>query len=371
MKRVMWCVALLASVSFAAPSVFPYQGRLDKNGIPQSGNFDFRLTLFSAATGGAALWSGDFTGVPVVNGNFSLKIGSTTALPNALLAQPTLFLDVQVKGAGDATLRQLAGRQQWLHVPFAATSAGDFRVNGALTAGLTPDGGTLLPTTTPSATVGNLLRVTGAGGAKLDVTPGSLDNAAGLSLEASGGTTTVGGAMNVTGQVNAPNTWRRVYDGDVNVTTAAPLTFAVPNNMGHYKVFYRGLMFTTADSRLLLRVGPSTSSIYTNYGSFMAAEGAATFSESDTTGIYLGRSVSNRSCNVNGELNVFNTNAFSGIIARGEGVVWDYLAVSQPLYGMRFQGNVSSATQNIAAMQFAVTSSSATWSGHITVYALP
>lgn len=374
MKHVTLCLALVASVSFAAPSVFPYQGRLDKNGVPQSGTFDFRLTLFSAATGGAALWSGDFTAVPVVNGNFSLKIGSTTPLPGTLLAQPTLFLDVQVKGASDSAFRQLAGRQEWLHVPYAASSAGDFRVNGALTVGMAADGGSLV-TSGPSETVAGSVRVVTPGASSLDITSQSVNSTTTLQLQPGGGNATFGGAVTATGQVTAPNTWRVVYDADVTATPSTGATFSVPV-YGTYKLFYRGTMNTAADSRLLLRVGNGyTSIVTTNYLSFTHGEGSASFNESDASGMYLTRSTSNRQALLAGEVTVqvwnLGSNYFSAT-SRGEHISWDYSTTGAPIFGARSEGALNyPIAGGIGAMQLIPTASGSWWSGHITVYALP
>src|SRR5207248_1287096 len=86
------------------------------------------------ASGGTLLWTDTFTGVNVVGGAFSVKLGSgASKIDDKVLASPQLYLDVQVQGT------QLAGRQQLLHVPYAANSSGDFRVNGALIVGALPD----------------------------------------------------------------------------------------------------------------------------------------------------------------------------------------------------------------------------------------
>src|SRR5439155_7178363 len=127
-------------------------------------------------------WTDTFSGVQVVGGAFSVKLGSGAApITDGVLSYPQLYLDVQVQG------RQLAGRQQLLHVPYAANSSGDFRVNGTLLAGATADGGTLITDGGFSEVVVGAMKVTTpAVGAALTVNGNSLDSTGTLRLQPSG-----------------------------------------------------------------------------------------------------------------------------------------------------------------------------------------
>ena len=71
---------VVASVATAGTPVFPYQGRLDRAGVPQTGVFDFKFTIYDAPAGGNPVWSDSFIGVRVVAGAFSVKLGSGAAL---------------------------------------------------------------------------------------------------------------------------------------------------------------------------------------------------------------------------------------------------------------------------------------------------
>lgn len=353
-------VVLSASVSLAAPPLFPYQGRLDKNGAPQNGNFDFRFSLFTAATGGAQLWSADFVAVPVVNGNFSVKLGSTTPIPDTLLAQSALFLAVQVKGAGDAAFRPLAGRQQWLHVPYAATSSGDFRVNGLLTVGMAPDGGAA--NAGISEQVVGTLRVTNTTGGRMDINSQTIDSNTTLTIQQNGSPAIVAGNLTVNGTFTAPNTWAKIYDGYVSLNASTPLTISGldASRQRIYKIFYTGWIGTTADSRLLLRINGNA----TGYRSYIATDGDQAFSEWDTTGYHLGRSVNNRSCDVSGEVNLFASGSTNRLAIRGNGSIVDYDTNAN--YGTRIGGIYGTYT-NTTSLVFTTTGSGG-YNGRFVIY---
>jgi transposase-like protein len=232
--------------------------------------------------------------------------------------------------------------------------------------GLPDAGSSTVGITTPAATVSGSANT-------LNVTSTSINSSATLNLQSSGGTTTMGGALNVTGQVTAPNTWVRIYDSDVALTPAAPVTFSIPV-YANYKILYRGKMTTTADSRLLLRVGASTSSIGSAYRSYMSLEGAASATEFDATGIYLNRTTSNHEGFLTGEVDVYvaSDGPARAVIARGDGASWDYTVSPTSIFGTRSEGSVATAIlTNFQAMQFAVTAANSQWSGHILIYAIP
>jgi hypothetical protein len=178
----------------------------------------------------------------------------------------------------------------------------------------------------------------------------------------------------VNGQVTAANTWQKVYDADVAVTQAAPVAFAIPVS-GLYKIFYRGVLTTSADSRLLLRFGNSVSSISSPYRSYLSMEGGASITESDLTGIYLNRSSSNRIAFLSGETTVtvinFGSN-ITGVITRGEGISWDYSQTTTTVIGIRNEGALENAISGgVHAMQLAVTAANSRWDGRLIIYAIP
>ena len=97
----------------------PYQGRVEHNGVAISGSADLAFSIYSAATGGSAVWTETKTGVRVNAGNFVVVLGDNTAnpLPASLFTRKIVYLAISVDGVA------LQGRQPILAVPFATTSA--------------------------------------------------------------------------------------------------------------------------------------------------------------------------------------------------------------------------------------------------------
>lgn len=107
--------AVLATSIFAlVPGEVNFQGLLtDSNGDPITGNVDLRFSLFSAETGGSELWSEDHDAVEVLDGIYSVSLGSTNTLTPAHLESGTLYLEIQAQG------ETLTPRQRLLAVPYA------------------------------------------------------------------------------------------------------------------------------------------------------------------------------------------------------------------------------------------------------------
>lgn len=81
-----------------------YQGRLsDSQGALLGGGFaTMSFALFSAAEGGSPLWSEEQSDVPVVNGLFTVALGSQTPFGASLFADnPSLWLEIAVDAGGD------------------------------------------------------------------------------------------------------------------------------------------------------------------------------------------------------------------------------------------------------------------------------
>ena len=113
---------LLVSVCFAfflqsqsdalttVPTRMNFQGRLaDSTGnIKQNGTYNMRLRLYTAASGGTAVWTEDRLvsagqGVTLTNGLFALQLGSVTSLPASLFASGPLYLEVELPTPATAT----------------------------------------------------------------------------------------------------------------------------------------------------------------------------------------------------------------------------------------------------------------------------
>ena len=100
-----------------APSKISYQGYLEDNAQqPIDGSVDMIFALYSASSGGSALWQETQNSVAVSSGYFSVQLGSTTPLSSDDFSSDTRYLEVRVNtGSGYTTLP----RQQLTAVPYA------------------------------------------------------------------------------------------------------------------------------------------------------------------------------------------------------------------------------------------------------------
>ena len=62
------------------PGATTFTARVNVDGAPANGNFDFTLALFDAAAGGDKVWEETHTGVTVEDGIAFLSMGSLTTL---------------------------------------------------------------------------------------------------------------------------------------------------------------------------------------------------------------------------------------------------------------------------------------------------
>jgi len=112
-------VCLTASAALAQTRSIPYQGRLEKDGVPASGDYEMTFTLFDASTGGNALWTQTST-IKVAGGHFSAVLANIDA---AAVEADELYLSVEVKGPADAAFVPLQNRQRILPSMYALRSA--------------------------------------------------------------------------------------------------------------------------------------------------------------------------------------------------------------------------------------------------------
>ncbi|MBI5494815.1 MAG: hypothetical protein HY904_07280 [Deltaproteobacteria bacterium] len=126
----------------------PYQGRIEKDGIPVNGALDFCFLLFTQASGGSAVWSEAQPAVTVSAGDFAVRLGAATALSTAVEHATDLFLEVAVADAGSgsgcgstgSSFTALSGRQRMGSGAFALSArrgipGQPFDVDGALAVG--------------------------------------------------------------------------------------------------------------------------------------------------------------------------------------------------------------------------------------------
>ena len=105
-------LAAQAGPARQAPTV-PYQGHLtDDAGQPVAdGSYDFTFGLFAAQAGGEAAWTETQPGVPVRGGAFNVTLGSATPLPEAVRNGGAPWLEIAVRGPGEAGFTTLSPRQ--------------------------------------------------------------------------------------------------------------------------------------------------------------------------------------------------------------------------------------------------------------------
>jgi len=102
------CLLLLALIALTrsaqAQTAFSYSGKLASTA---NGNYDFRLTLYSAATAGSVVGSPvTISAVPVTSGNFTLDIDfGATSFANA-----PLWMQVAYRPSGTTNFTNLSGR---------------------------------------------------------------------------------------------------------------------------------------------------------------------------------------------------------------------------------------------------------------------
>ena len=148
MKRLLALVAALsvAATLEAVQAQFSYQGVLkDTNNTPLTGFRTIEVCLYSAATGGSALWGRKFNAQLDQDGLFNIEVsdsngtginGLTSKLDTVLANNESIYIGIKV----DNSSGQIAPRQKLLSVPFAAVAAnvssasGNFKVSGKLTA---------------------------------------------------------------------------------------------------------------------------------------------------------------------------------------------------------------------------------------------
>ena len=136
-------LALVVSFAFAPAAsaqdslTFPFQGFLERDGVPQGGNFDIKLTLWDDSSGGNQVYTVTRNGVIVRDGYFSVFIGPLT---QAQVDTGQLYLAIEVRETGDANFVALQGRQRITTALYAARGApatdftvdGNLQVNGAV-----------------------------------------------------------------------------------------------------------------------------------------------------------------------------------------------------------------------------------------------
>jgi hypothetical protein len=98
-----------------------FQGSLASSGLPATGTYDIRFSLFAAGTGGTALQSGIVSGVAVSNGLFSATLPFDPNLYSATLPR---WVGIEVRTTGSTTFTALTPRLAVSPAPVALSMPG-------------------------------------------------------------------------------------------------------------------------------------------------------------------------------------------------------------------------------------------------------
>lgn len=99
------------------PRLLPFRGHLESGGAPVVTAVTLEARIYDAATGGALLWGPETHTVTPADGDFTLMLGESTALPPAVVQGGDAWVAIAVDGVA------LAGRQRLASVAYALRAA--------------------------------------------------------------------------------------------------------------------------------------------------------------------------------------------------------------------------------------------------------
>ncbi len=121
---IFGAITALAEPNAQAPTIISYQGFLTgSDGNPMDGTVNLQFELYTAETGGSALWSETQNNVSVSNGYFSVMLGSVTPISASDFNGSERWLQVTVDGTA-------MPRQQFASVPYALQAANAWALDG-------------------------------------------------------------------------------------------------------------------------------------------------------------------------------------------------------------------------------------------------
>ena len=113
---ILACMLTAGTASAALlGSGFTYQGRLDDNGAPANGSYDFRFALFTVDSGGTAIDTVEVEGQSVSEGLVNASLDFT----NVPYDGQALWIEVSTRAAGGSDFTTLSPRQPISAAPYA------------------------------------------------------------------------------------------------------------------------------------------------------------------------------------------------------------------------------------------------------------
>jgi len=157
MLLIVAVFAIAQSQGVAQETAFTYQGRLNQDGAPANGLFDFRFALYDSTNLPGALLAGPVTNaaVTVSNGLFTTSINFGNVFTGA-----SNWLEIAVSASSSNSFSTLLPRQPLTPSPYAIFASAAAAVTGPVSASQLS--GTLSPTNFSAMTITNFPEVTGA-----------------------------------------------------------------------------------------------------------------------------------------------------------------------------------------------------------------
>ena len=156
MKRALLILVALAGAAYAggAPLNIPFVARLADGGTPLTGNHDLVVELYSAGSGGSALWSEERNPVAIpADGLLYLDLGSVTPFtnPSMIFDGTTKYLQITIDGQISTSRIPVESAPYAINASTAATADSATTANNATNLGGRP-ASAYQPTISPGAT---------------------------------------------------------------------------------------------------------------------------------------------------------------------------------------------------------------------------
>ena len=111
------CAAMLApALAFGVPLQVAHQGEVEDSNGPVTATLEFTFSLYDAAEDGNEVWSEDRS-IDVVDGDYSVLLGSETAIDSVLFVEPALYLQIAIEDG-----EPLLPRQPVASAPYAVVA---------------------------------------------------------------------------------------------------------------------------------------------------------------------------------------------------------------------------------------------------------